>query len=718
MNQEGGIEPEQFRIEAMIDRMDAVGKAWLGLTIACAQCHNHKFDPISQKEYYQLFAFLNNEDEPFIEVPTEEQQTLRNDIRHKARAIEDKAMGGMTNLTERLDAWETSIAGAAGDWTVLKPNEVHSNPVKYEEQSDHSLLGGGDVYAEVTAKIWTETTLPGITGFRLEALNHPNLPYGGPGLVGKGTFHLAEFIVEAYAAQNPTVTNKLKFTRALADAEAPGFSVANAIDGDTSKGGWSNGFGPGRQNHERRAVFECADPFTGFPGGTKLVFTLYMRGLKDTKLDGASIGRIRLSATTKAGPLEVDPLTTAQRALLATPVARRSPAQTHALFNVLRQHDAALAKVTKEIDGVFTNWPYAATTLALVPRAELRMTRIFKRGNWQKQTDPVSADVPAWLNPLPKDSPRDRLAFAKWIVDRRSPTTARVMVNRVWQAYFGQGLFTTPEDIGTRVDAPSHPELLDWLAVEFMERGWSFKAMHRLIVNSATYKQSSRVTPDALERDAYNRLLARGPRFRVEAEIVQDIALSASGLLNPKIGGPSVYPPIPGSVADQVYGGFSWPETKGEDRYRRGMYTFWKRALPFPAMLAFDAPPAETSCARRLRSNTPLQALVTLNERTYVEAAQAMGLRVMKEGGADNRARAGYAFRLATGRAPTEKELRSILNFWEEQYRHFEDRTSDALTVALADPKAVPPEVNIHKAAAWAMVSRAILNLDETITKE
>jgi hypothetical protein len=251
-----------------------------------------------------------------------------------------------------------------------------------------------------------------------------------------------------------------------------------------------------------------------------------------------------------------------------------------------------------------------------------------------------------------------------------------------------------------------------------MDRGWSFKAMHRLITESATYRQSSRVTPALLEKDPYNRWLARGPRFRVEAEIVQDIALAASGLLNPQIGGASVYPPIPASVGDQVYGGFSWPESKGTDRYRRGMYTFWKRSLPFPALLAFDAPPAETSCTRRARSNTPLQALVTLNEKTYVEAAQAMGLRVLREGGSDNSSRAVYAFRLATGRAPTERELRALLAFWDEQYRYFEDRTADALQIALSDPKDVPKEVNIHKAAAWAMLSRAVLNLDETITKE
>ena len=291
-------------------------------------------------------------------------------------------------------------------------------------------------------------------------------------------------------------------------------------------------------------------------------------------------------------------------------------------------------------------------------------------------------------------------------------------MNRIWQAYFGQGLFTTPEDIGTRCEPPSHPELLDWLACEFMDDGWSVKSLHRLIVQSAAYRQSSKVSPELLANDPYNRLLARGPRFRVDAEIVQDIALSASGLLNPKVGGPSVRPPIPASVGDTVYGGFSWPENTGDDRFRRGMYTFWKRSLPFPSLIAFDAPTSENSCPRRVRSNTPLQALTTLNEKTFVEAAQAMGLRVWHEGGKDDPSRATYAFRLCTGRAPTERELKSILRFWDEQYRYFEDRSAAALAVSVPDIRNVPPEVNLHKVAAWAMVSRAILNLDETITKE
>ena len=720
MNQEGGIEPEQFRVEAIVDRMDAVGRSFLGLTIACAQCHDHKYDPISQKEYFRLLSFINNDDEPFIEVPTPEQQKKRDDLLKKVRALEDKARDA-----GRQAEWEQSIRDAAGEWTVLMPREWHNFATKYERQSDGSLLGGGDVKPGAVTHVWAETTLTNMTGFRVEALMHPNLPYGGPGLVARGSYLLKEFTAEAYALQNPTVTNRIKFRRAIADMEAPGFNIAKAIDGDTEKGGWTAATAPVRRNSEHRAVFEAEEPVAGFPDGTVLKFTVYQKHSngdghngaadKETGLDSHAFGRFRISATTQSAPLKIDPLTPGQRSILAMPAAQRTPEQQRELANAFLYRDASFAK---QVDQVLTNWPYAATTLALQQRTEARETHLWKRGDWQRPADKMDAGVPAALHSLSADAPLNRLGLAQWIVDRKSPTTARVIVNRIWQTYFGQGLVTTPEDFGTRVEKPSHPELLDWLACEFMDRGWSFKAMHRLITSSATYKQSSHVTPELYQKDLYNKLLARGPRFRVDAETVQDIALYVSGLLNPKVGGPSVRPPIPASVADTVYGGFSWPESGGEDRYRRGMYTFWKRALPFPSMLAFDAPTAEFSCTRRVRSNTPLQALTTLNEKTFVEAAQAMGLRVYQEGGADEHSRAIYAFRLCNGRAPTDPELKSLLAFWNEQYRYFEDRTSSALTVALADPKQIPPDANLHKVAAWAMVSRAILNLDESITKE
>ena len=734
MNQEGGIEPEQFRTEAMIDRVDAVGRTWLGLTVNCCQCHNHKFDPITQQEYFQLYAFLNNDDEPQLEVPTAEQRAQREALLEKVRVMEDAARAGATNLNDRMAAWEKSTAAAAGTWTVLDPAEWHNFATKYEKQPDGSLLGGGDVKPGAVTHVWVDAPMSNMTGFRLEVLQHANLPYGGPGLVQKGSWLLREFVCEAYARTNATVTNQVRFRRALADQDAAGFSITNAIDGINDRGGWTASTVPVLRNAEHRAVFECAEPVPDFPGGTRLHFTLYQKHSsgdanngqldKETSLDSHAFGRFRLSATSAAAPLAVDPLSEEQRRNLFGRTGQRTPGQERELFNLYRRSDPSWARVNREIESVYTNWTYPSTTLALQERKEARQTRIFKRGDWQKPGDAVQADVPSMLHSFPAGAPRNRLGLARWLVDPRSPTTARVVVNRIWQEYFGQGFVTTPEDFGTRVEMPSHPQLLDWLACEFMsplEGGatpWSLKHLHRLIVNSAAYRQSSKTSTSLLAKDPFNRLLARGARFRVDAEVVQDIALSAAGLLNLKVGGPSVRPPIPASVGDTVYGGFAWAETGGAERYRRGLYTFWKRSLPFPSLVAFDAPSAEVSCPRRARSNTPLQALTTLNEKTFVQAAQAMGLRVCREGGADERSRCEFAFRLATGRRPGATEMASLLDFYGEEFRYFEDRTSEALKVGLADPGNIPSDVNLHKVAAWAMVSRVLLNLDETITKE
>jgi hypothetical protein len=430
----------------------------------------------------------------------------------------------------------------------------------------------------------------------------------------------------------------------------------------------------------------------------------------------------------------LDPLSPEQRQWLALPAGQRSPEEQRELFEVFRRSDSACAELNGQIDKLWATWPEVPTTMVLHQRAQPRVTHVFKRGDRLRPEEVVQPGVPGVLNPLPTGATMNRLGLAKWVVDPNHPTTARTAVNRIWQAYFGRGLVTTPEDFGTRVEAPSHPELLDWLACELMQPSakpspryaahsppapaWSLKHMHQLIVNSATYRQSSRVNPNDYAKDQFDRWLERSPRLRVEGEVVQDIALSVSGLLNAKIGGPSVYPPIPDSVGDTAYGGFSWPETKGEDRYRRGLYTFWKRSLPFPTLTSFDVPSGETSCPRRTRSNTPLQALTTLNEKTFVEAAQALAVRIMKEGGATDRARAAYAFRLCTARSPNPHEVQSLLKFWQEQYSHFENDTASAVKVAVPDLAKMPSELNLHKTAAWAMLSRALLTLDETITRE
>ncbi|MBI3471717.1 MAG: DUF1553 domain-containing protein, partial [Candidatus Solibacter usitatus] len=304
-----------------------------------------------------------------------------------------------------------------------------------------------------------------------------------------------------------------------------------------------------------------------------------------------------------------------------------------------------------------------------------------------------------------------RLTFARWLADRGAPTTARALVNRIWQTYFGAGLVATSEDLGRQCEPPSHPELLDWLAVEFMERGWSLKALHRLIVTSAAYRQSSRVTPEMYARDPFNRLLARGPRLRVDAEGVRDIALAASGLLNPKIGGPSAHPPAPEFLflPPSSYGPKNWPESKGEDRYRRALYTFRFRSVPYPMLQTFDAPNGDISCVRRARSNTPLQALTTLNEPLFLESARALASRTLRDGGATRERRLAYAFRRCLSRGPTEAESAELMALLDKQAKRFGEGKLNPKDLAESDS----PEL-----AAWTVVARVLLNLDETITKE
>jgi hypothetical protein len=306
-----------------------------------------------------------------------------------------------------------------------------------------------------------------------------------------------------------------------------------------------------------------------------------------------------------------------------------------------------------------------------------------------------------------------------WLVDENNPLVGRVVMNRAWAAFFGRGIVNTVEEFGLMGEPPSHPKLLDWLATEFIRQKWSMKAMHRLIVTSATYRQDGRVTPELLQRDPQNVLLARGPRNRVEAEMVRDVALSVSGLLADKIGGPSVFPPQPDGVTEQSYGAVTWTPSKGADRWRRGLYTYLKRTSPYPAMLTFDAPNAETSCVRRVKSNTPLQALTLLNDEVFIEAAQAMARRVLKESSStDESARIRLMFRLCTGREATPDEASEITKFHEAQVARFKDKSvDDAKAIAASDVLPLPKDADARDLAAWTVVARAMLNLDETITK-
>ena len=741
INEEGGVDPEQFRMEAMFDRMEAIGKSVLGVTIQCAQCHNHKFDPLTQEEYYRLFAFLNDSHEANITVYTPEEQMQRADLFRQIGEIEADLQHRTPEWPERMAQWEAKVTANQPEWVVVRPEveDISTGGQKYLQLKDGSFLASGYAPTKHRVKMSVKTDLQNISAFRLELLNDPNLPVGGPGRSLKGTAALTEFEVEAAPADAPTKGVAVKIARATADLELPERPLEAIFDDKTNRTrvtgpveyaidgkeetAWGTDAGPGRRNLPRKAVFTVERPIAN-PGGTLLTFYLNQKhgGWNSDDNQSHNLGRFRLSIT-RSPDATADPLPQAVREILAVPAAQRTPAQAREVFHFWRTTVPEFQEGNARIEQLWQKHPQGSSQLVLLAREETRDTHMLTRGDFLKPGKTVASGVPAFLNPLPEGAPSNRLTFAKWLVDRESPTTARSQVNRIWQTYFGVGLVSTSEDLGKQSEAPSHPELLDWLAVEFMDRGWSLKSMHRLIVNSATYKQSSRVSPELVARDPYNRLLARGPRFRVEAEVVRDIALAASGLMNPKIGGPSVYPPAPDFLflPPVSYGPKNWYEAKDADRYRRALYTFRFRSVPYPVLQNFDAPNGDSSCVRRSRSNTPLQALTTLNEPLFLESAQALALKTLSEGGATDAQRLRYAFRRCVARRPTPQETLELLSLLRKQRQRLADGWTSPWDLAGFDatkaPK-MPKGSTPVQLAAWTVVSRVLLNLDETITKE
>ena len=741
INAEGGIDPEQFRMEALFDRMDAIGKGILGITIQCAQCHDHKYDPLKQEEYYRLFAFLNNTHEANLAVYTSAEQMKRSEVFRSIREAEENLKHTHRDWEHEMEQWEDRVRDDQPNWTVLRPTveDISSGGQKYLPQADGSFLAQGYAPTKHQVKMTVETELRNLTAFRLELLNDPNLPLGGPGRSLKGTAALTEFEVEATAIGSPEQLEKIEISGATADIALPETPleamfddnsdqirvtgpIEFAIDGD-EKTAWGIDAGPARRNLPRKAVFTLKTPIS-HPEGTLLKFHLSQKhgGANSDDNQNHNLGRFRISATTTAG-VTADPLPAGLREILSMPRLQRTPSQAQAVFSYWRTTVPEWAQANQEIQELWRQHPEGSAQLVLEERAQGRETHLLNRGDFLGPGKSVSSGVPAFLHAFPEDAPPNRLGFARWLVDSGSPTTARSLVNRVWQAYFGIGLVASSENLGRQSEAPSHPELLDWLAVEFMDQGWSLKQLHRLIVSSATYRQSSKQTPELRERDPYNRLLARGPRLRVEAEIVRDIALSASGLLNPSIGGASVYPPAPRFlfVPPASYGPKVWKEEKGENRYRRSLYTFRFRSVPFPMLQAFDAPNGDFSCVRRSRSNTPLQALTTLNEPLFLEAAQALALRTLREGGGSDSDRLTYAFRRCLARFPNQAERAELLDLLSGQQARLSEGWINPWDIAGFDQKlrsTLPGEATPVQLAAWTTVARVLLNLDETITKE
>lgn len=701
LNEEGGIDPNEYRFYAMVDRVGVTGTTWMGLTLNCAQCHTHKYDPILHSDFYSLMALLNNADEPTYHIPTPEieaQQMAHADRIAKLEAdLPNRFPGGETAMRGRFAEWVAAESKRASRWQILRPDAMKTTLPHLDVQADGYILGGGDISKSDVYDLSFRAPVAGVTALKIEVASHPSLPNDGPGLTNYEGPLGGFFLSELQAYQNG---QRVNFSRAEAtnDAEEDRINdsaaakkkgkaagktnnASAALDGEMSSG-WQV---LGGQGQYHASVFHFEKP-VDLSGGIdlKMLFEKHF---------ACPLGHFRVSVTTSDQATATGHPLAVEEALASAgddPKRDWLPLLGRFLETTPEMKEAAAPLLAAR-----RAFPRGQATLVMKerPANHPRPTTRHHRGEYLQAKEIVAPAVPAFLPALPEDAPANRLSFAKWLFAPENPLTARVAANRQWQAFFGRGLVKTLEDFGYQSEAPSHPELLDWLAVELVRQGWSMKKLHRLIVTSQTYRQTSARSDEAGGIDPENVLLSRGSRFRLDAEIIRDSALKAAGLLSGKMGGPGVYPPQPASVTTEgTYGKVDWKTSEGEDRHRRSLYTFIKRTAPFAMATTFDAPTGESCLARRDVSNSPLQALTLLNDQMFVEAAQAMAKAVIATSPNDE-ARLRDVFRRCLTRPPAEDEMAMLNAFLQKQ----RDR-------------------KLEGEALWAAVCRAVLNLDEAIT--
>ena len=731
INFEGGAIPEEYHHAYLVDRVNTTATVWLGLTLGCTQCHDHKYDPFTQKEFYQLYAFFHQVAEngldgragnavPLLKLPSPAQRQQQTKL-NEALAAADARVKSLAPAADRAQAaWEptaTSVAPVA--WQSPAPVEYTARGgATLAFRKDGAIEAAGPNAARETYEVWLPVRGERLTAIRVELLADERLPGGGPGRSSNGNIVMTG-VQLALGDGNSHEPRNVALTRATADFEQATFPVAAALDRDPGTG-W--GIHP-QMGRDHAAVFSPAAP-VDLAGARYARVTLEFQ----SPFGQHQPGRFRVSWTAAEDPHGERTLSPAIRAILALPAARRTPAQQTELREFYRsrfqpdlQRAAAeaadLRKQLQELDGK------VASTMVMQDLPQPRETFVMIRGEYDKRGEQVSAGVPAALPPLPEGAPANRLGLARWLVDPGHPLTARVTVNRYWQMFFGTGLVKTVEDFGSQGEWPSHPELLDWLATDFVSHGWDVRRLVRAIVTSAAYRQASRVTPELLARDPENRLLARGPRVRLQAEFIRDQALAASGLLDRRIGGASVFPYQPAGLWDALaYGGQfsaqSYTPSHGADLYRRSMYTFWKRTVPPPSLSTFDAPDREVCTVRRSRTNTPLQALVLLNDPTYVEAARKLAERALTEADASAEARIERVFRLVLVRPPKPAEIDVLRRLLDRERQHFAERPDEAAKLLSTGESPRNESLDAAELAAWTVVASTVLNLDAAVTKE
>lgn len=768
-NSEGGIIFEEYLLEYAVDRVETTGTVWLGLTVGCARCHEHKYDPISQKEFYQLIAFFNNIPErgraikygnavPFVKAPTQAQQQKLTSLDHEIQQQEQTLKAAAPELKLLQSSWEQQQPAA--DLKLSFPEKYLAYHISFDREVKLQVIGkqAEDFYAEKTnassdltsEKQAAATIPPGFQpGVEGEALSlNGQQQYGTkqkPVLSDKDPFSLVFWV------KPDQLTGTLLASLTPAQDES-GFLIA------LDKGHLKINMGPRwlddairlrstrklNQNSWSQIVLTYAgnsqaDDFQlyvngilwdieaqmniltgGFSFPSPLLFGAehdhnYFQGL----LDDLKIYRTHLSQEWVTLNLVREPV----NQLLQIPVADRSAAEllkiqryflTFHAPAVYRTAFLNLQTLKEDRELYYRSLP---TSMVMQDRKLSQPTYVLMRGEYDKPGEQVSADIPASLGSLSDHQPSNRLGLARWLVDPQNPLTARVIVNRYWQMYFGNGLVRTAEDFGSQGAWPTHPELLDWLATEFIRSNWDIKYLQRLIVTSATYQQSSHVTAELQKIDPENQLLARASRLRLQAESIRDQALFTSGLLNVEIGGPSVKPYQPAGVWKEIASQKYEPDT-GKNLYRRSMYTFWKRTVPPPTMSTFDAPSRETCTVKRSRTNTPLQALALLNDITYVEAARKLAERMLDQGELSTASRIQFAMRIVLAREANERELPVLLNALERSRSRFQKDPQAAQQLLSVGESRQKKQYDAVELAACTVIASLILNLDESINRE
>ena len=718
--EEGGAQAKQYEAKTVTDRVKAIGTAWLGQTYMCAECHDHKYDPVTARDFYALGAFFADIKESAIGRREEGKAVAMPEQETRAKVLAD----ALASLQARLDApspdldaaqreWERGLATSAQDvvWTPLQP--VQSSADKGSQfivRPDSTIKV--EVAGNPAADTYRITLKPpaGTTGIRLEALPSESLPAKGPGRGANGNFVLGEFGVERDG-------RAIKLSGASATFEQPGYAAKEAIDGiaDKQDNGWAV---MGNAGKEAAAYFELEAPLAGDAPVTVVLQQHY--GTNHT------LGKFRLSATTAPKPIRAPgtQLPADITSILKVAPAQRTPEQAKKLaahFRGIAPQLEPLRKQLAEAQKARADFEKTLPRMLVSEHTDqMRTVRILPRGDWMRDDgEAVQPALPHYL-PQPQVAGRKltRLDLGQWLVSRENPLTARVFVNRLWKQFFGTGLSKTLEDLGTQGEIPPNQALLDWLAIEFMDSGWDVKKTVRLMVTSGAYRQSSVAPKPLAERDPENRELARQSRFRLDAELVRDNALAISGLLVPKIGGPSAMPYQPAGYWENLnFPTREWEADKDANQWRRGLYTWWQRSYLHPSLAAFDAPSREECTASRTRSNIPQQALALLNDPTYVEAARAFAARILREGGATPEARIAWAWQRATARVPRPAEVatqRALLDKHLGVYSADPKAAAELVKVGLA-PAA--EGATIPELAAWTSVARAILNLHETITR-